>query len=212
MKENDLIEQLVRNHQKVTPVEPIRSRFFKWLIISVICLSVGISTLGLREDWQILFTNPLLLIQNVFIFLSVIMTGFFSIKLSQPGEVFKTKTKPLIIIITNLWLLILLAIGLVNDFNMQEFSKIKLGCVKDILILGIIPGAILFILMLKGVILKNKIAGLFAFITAFSLGAWGVQYTCHNDDPIHILLWHFIPVLLLGMIGITFGNKFIKKV
>lgn len=31
------------------------------------------------------------------------------------------------------------------------------------------------------------------------------------DSPLHFLLWHFIPVLIIGLLGVFLGKLFLKN-
>jgi hypothetical protein len=38
-------------------------------------------------------------------------------------------------------------------------------------------------------------------LSAFSLAALGTQMSCAVDTPLHLLCWHAVPMLLLGLAG-----------
>jgi hypothetical protein len=211
MSENDFINKLASEHSKVERSPSTGSRFFKWLLICLFSLSIGISTLGLREDWTTLFNSPILLIQNLFIFISFIMSGLVAIKLSTPGAIKGKRGKTFIYLVISIWSLILICLGLFNGAEISNFTKVGFSCIKDIIIIGIIPGMALFFFILQGVLLKRSLASFLAMLSAFGLGAFGVQFTCHNDDPIHIFMWHFLPLILLSFLGMLIGKKVVKK-
>lgn len=211
MSDKNLINELVSNHSKIDPIASIKMRFFKWILICGLCLGAGISMLGLREDWTTLFASPILLIQNFFILAGIFVAGIFAIKLSVPDTTNKKSGISLLYILAGLWTLILFSIGLLNHASLDELSKFGFGCIRDIVIIGIIPGVTLFAYIRQGVVLEQKLAGVMSMIAAFGIGAFGVQYTCHNDGALHILVWHFLPILILGGTGVMIGKKFIKK-
>lgn len=212
MTENDFINKLTSEHTEVKKAPSIAARFLKWMIICIFSLSVGVASLGLREDWQILFNSPVLLVQNLFILFSFIMTGFVAIKLSSPGALKHGSDKKLIYAVIAIWSLILITLGLLNGAEISNFKKIGLSCIRDIVVIGLIPGVALFFFILQGIVLKRSIAGFMAMLSAFALGTYGVQFTCHNDDAIHIFIWHFLPLISLSALGILIGRRFIKKI
>ena len=99
MKDNDLINDLVNDHKEIQKSPSSTKLMVAWFFICLLCLAAGVSFLGLREDWEILIKTPTLLLQNIFIFIGVIISGFFSIKLSTPGEIKQENT----IYVAQLW-------------------------------------------------------------------------------------------------------------
>ena len=211
MNDKKLIDELVSNHSKVEPITSLKVRFLKWLIICALCLSAGISILGLREDWTTLFTTPIFLIQNLFILIGILIAGIFAIKLSVPNLTTKKSGTKFLYIFGSLWAIILFSVGILNHTSLDELAKFGFGCIRDIVIIGLIPGVALFIFIRQGVVLERKLVGITSMIAAFGIGAFGVQYTCHNDGALHILVWHFLPLIILGGSGVMIGKKLIKK-
>ncbi len=211
MSDKKLIDDLVSEHTKVEQVASVRIRFTKWLIICALCLSAGISMLGLREDWMTLFSTPILLAQNIFILIGILIVGVFSIKLSVPSVSNKKKGTALLFVLAGLWALILFSIGILNNTTLEELRKLGFGCIQNIIVIGLIPGVALFILIRQGIVLERKLAGGIGMTAAFGIGAYGVQFTCHNDGALHILIWHFLPLIILGVSGVFLGKKFITK-
>ena len=44
-----------------------------------------------------------------------------------------------------------------------------------------------------------------------ALGAAGIQFICMNDDPLHALLWHWLPVVVAGAAGVVLGRLVLGK-
>jgi hypothetical protein len=200
MNTDDLIEKLANEPRNTEDFSPKKS-FLIWLLICAFCLLAGISSLGLREDWMLLIDSPLLLLQNLMILLGFVSLGYISLMLSVPGNINTKKAKLFISIPIVVWLLCLLLIFANSNYDPTTALKIGFGCVSDIIIIGVLPGAALFFFLAKGMVLSKWITGLVASVSVLMLGAWAVQYTCHNDSAVHILLWHFLPMLIGSLIG-----------
>lgn len=211
METKNLIQKLSNDHKKVKPVESVPVQFLKWILISILCLLAGIGTLGLREDWQFLFKTPLLLLQNILLLISFISVGFCALNLARPGRLtIKIITLSLLTPII-MWGAVLLIMILTDSYQPQKAFKISFGCIKDILIIGMLPGAALFFFISRGVILKRFLSGLMSTLAFLMIGAWAVQFTCHNDDPLHIVIWHFLPIIVLALIGASIYLSLSKK-
>lgn len=213
MSKDSFLDDLVEDHKEVKSAESISLRFLRWILISALCIAAGVFSLGLREDWSALFTQPIYLVQNLLIMVMSLVTGFIAIRLSVPGNLKKKSLKKALSIPMISWLLLLGLIVLLSGYSPEKAFKISLfSCSRDIIVIGALPGISLFFLILQGTTLNRSAAGYLSMIAAFGMGAWAVQFTCHNDDPIHILLWHFLPVTLMGLIGIKLAKKFLPKV
>jgi hypothetical protein len=84
------------------------------------------------------------------------------------------------------------------------------GSRLHILVLGAIPRAFLFFLVRRAAPIALGWSGLLVMLTLASIGALGLQFTCTNDDPLHLFAWHFLPVLLIAVSGIVLGRRLLR--
>lgn len=47
-------------------------------------------------------------------------------------------------------------------------------------------------------------------LSVAAFGALGTQLICQNDDLLHILLWHVIPVIAIGSAGAVLGQLLLR--
>lgn len=209
MKTDDLISKLSAELKPIQTIENPYIRFIKWLLASAFIVASGIALMGVREDWRIVFNSPALLAQNIIIFLNVIGSATAALVLSVPGNEKKTSTRLIILFPILMWTLLLV----IEIFFTPNFHPGNgFHCIADILLFGALPTLFLFYLVQRGAALKRGYAGLFILMSSAAMGAWAIQFTCHNDHPAHIFLWHYLPTLLLGLIGVKLGKRFIKRI
>jgi hypothetical protein len=207
MNNKEFIKGLAKENKKVKkPYEPL-SNFYKWIILSLFSVVGGISSLGLRGDWVNLFSHPSLLFQNIVLLCGFLWTGYASFKLTRPGDFTRKKAILFLIIPFVLWAVALLLISSIGGSPSFSF-----GCIKDILIIGVVPGLVLLFFLFQGVVLNRFVTGLVSSAALLGVGAWGVQFTCHNDNPIHVLVSHFLPMIVCAAIGAGVFMKLHKKV
>lgn len=209
MKENDFIEKLSSELKPVEKLESVSVRFFQWMTVAILCLGAGLSLVGVREDWDVVFRNPLLLAQNISILLGVVSSSVAALALSVPGKASRKTAAMLVALPFSIWVFVLiLSFAITPNFS----PRIGIGCMTDISVLGLIPALLLFYFVKKGATLFRGFMGFLVLLSAAGLGAWAVQFTCHNDDPAHIIIWHFIPVLVLGGLGLWIGNRIFRRI
>jgi len=63
----------------------------------------------------------------------------------------------------------------------------------------------------KAAPLNLEKTGMLSVLSVGALGAFGTQFICTIDSPLHFLLWHFIPVLIIGLLGVFLGKLFLKN-
>lgn len=204
MKTNDLIGRLSRLEPPKQVLPSYGKRLLKWSIAGLFCTCVGVAVFGFRSDLHDVAITPGFLIQAALLLIASVLSAFTAFALSVPGTSGRHSGR-LVALSLLLWA-IFLVVSLIVSRNFV--SGVGLFCMRDIFVLGIIPGILLFTMIRAAAPFRSAITGLLTTLSAAGLGALGVQFICKNDNPLHILLWHFIPVLLVGLAGIFLGRVF----
>jgi hypothetical protein len=211
-KHKKLIHTLSEDVQPVTPPKSLVMRVMQWLVPSLLCGLLGFFTLGFREEIFINMASMSFIVENTFIFISGICLATAAFISATPGY----KPMPVVVltcIALTLWFSILMcaSTGTPSTVMLSEISGAKgMGCTLDIILLAIIPGIITFIMLKKSAATHLGWTGALAVLAIASLAALSSRFLCHNMDPIHLVIWHFLPVLFMGFIGIFLGKKLLK--
>lgn len=202
MKTNNLINELTRNLQPVKKVSDPKISFLKWLSISFLCLGVGLLFFGVRDDLQNAIYRLEFSIQLLDTIALALLSAFSAFLLSIPDKKHPIiETLPLM---SGLLWLTLIIFALINAETIR--GGLGLNCLKEIVILAVFPAAALFSIIMHAAPLNKSKVGLLVLLSAAGLGAFGTQLICVNDDPLHVLLWHFTPVVGIGLIGMFVGS------
>jgi len=205
-------ENLIKNlAQTATPVQPIASpvsRFVRWLLAAVFCVGVGTALLGLRQDLTMAMKNNFFSVQIFVLIGLTIFSALSAFILSVPD-----KNRPWLMRLPMttmfLWFAFIIWSFWLHD-NMQKSTGIGTLCIRDIALLALIPGLLLFVMLKQAASLKPSLVGFFAMLGVLALGALGTLFICRNDSPLHSLLWHYLPVLCIGGTGIFLGRVFLR--
>jgi hypothetical protein len=213
MSNIDLINTLSEDLKPTKRLSSPFVRFLYWFIPTLICIGLGIYFLGIREDLQFIRKQSFFQLETLSLFVIGVISALGAFLFSVPGEE-KTKAQKWFILLPSLiWPLILSERLLALVFTTGEVPfhvPHGLSCIRDIFILGLLPGILLFYLVNKAAPLKFELAGWLTALSAASLGAFGLQFTCVQDHPFHVFLWHILPVFALAGVGICLGKKFLK--
>ncbi len=202
MKTEHLIEKLIQTNRPVKRLTTPVLSFLKWAFVSMLCMGVGVSLFGLISDLEsVVFQNGFTF-QFLCSLMLALMSALSAFILSVPDEE-KTWVNILPLATLALWLL-----SISQSFYFNEIIKggIGVNCVRDIVVLSIVPAALLFAMLRRAAPLNKGKVGTFAALSVASLGALGTQFICHNDDPLHLILWHYLPVLFIGFSGFFLGK------
>lgn len=183
-------------------------RLMQWLFVSALLIVTGVTILGMKHSFASMMTMWDKVIETVALATLAILSSFNAFILSTPGQEGRFQRKKI------KYLLIGLGLFFVLQFYFYQYSslsfKMHFGCAMDILLLGVPSAGLLFFMLSKSANTFPKWSGYLACIAGFSLAAIGSRYTCMDLTSLHFLLWHFLPVVILGMIGFQLGQKLLQ--
>lgn len=207
-----LIQSLSKDLEPVSPPKPLLVRVIQWLAPAVLCGLIGFMTLGLNEaifanmhSIQFMAENILLLVAGILLAAAAFMTAI-------PG--YNSKM-----------VLLLLAAGLAiwggifalsggqtsaAEFSAEAANHTGILCTFDVILLTAIPGIIAFALLKKHAATNLGYSGALVVLATASIAAASSRFLCHIMDPAHLIIWHFLPVILMGIFGILLGRWLLK--
>lgn len=205
-KTEELINSLSKDLRPVRPIESLWKRIFRWICVALASLLVSIALLGTRENLGIAVRDGMWWLHTILMALLAISSAISAFVFSVPG-----KDRSKVIRWAPLFSLLAWALAVFGGaFQSSQGAGVGLMCLKDIMVIGAIPGMALFVMIMQGVVFKRPLAGVYCFLAIAALGSLGTQFICMSDSPLHLLVWHFLPVFLLGLIG-SFVGKFLFK-
>jgi hypothetical protein len=78
--------------------------------------------------------------------------------------------------------------------------------------ISILPAAILFYFIRRAAVLKRDIVGILVLLSGISFGLLGVQLTCVDSTPMHVLVWHILPTGIVMAFGVWLSRKLLIKI
>ncbi len=206
METPDLIKQLSQDKKPVQPLASIWMRFVQWSLIALLCVGTAVLVMGVRADLKAILFTPAYFLQLIATLALALLSSLSAFTLSIPGK----KSVPLLLTTTLTLLGWLAIIGHFAYHGGDYAAPLGYVCTRDILLMALLPGAVLFWMIQQGAVLTAAIAGLFTILSAAALSALGVQLICACNKPLHILYWHFLPVLFFGLCGMLIGKVLLR--
>jgi hypothetical protein len=84
-------------------------------------------------------------------------------------------------------------------------------CALQIALMALLPAVVLLREARAGAAVAPSWTGIFVVIAASSAGAVGSALICPIDQPAHQLLWHFLPVVTLAVVGPMAGRRWLTR-
>lgn len=85
-----------------------------------------------------------------------------------------------------------------------------LDCGICITLFSLIPGLAIFFIMRRNATAHPRAAGALGLLASASIGHLALKFAEANDSVPHLLVWHMLPIIGLGLIGGWLGQKFLS--
>ncbi len=99
------------------------------------------------------------------------------------------------------------------DFAYQlhrESSYLNGGCGMVIFVAGALHASLLLAWIRKGATTSPARAGAWAAVSTASFASFIVQFACANENPLHVLFWHFLPLLALTGLAALSARRLLR--
>jgi len=206
MRNPKLIDQLASNLEAVRSISPLKNTIV-WAGASLVFLSLALMMMPLRQVLQMI-EAPIAVISGIWFLVNAVFLAFTANILGVPGQ---KNQRPLLIVSFAIYLLF---IGVLLGAAITLKSPMVLSgtdCIVGVTALSIMPLIFFFGIVRKLAPTSPWMMGLLLGLSTCALGAFGIGFSCTIDDPLHLLIFHFLaPALLLGSLGTILGKKILK--
>ncbi|RMG39161.1 MAG: DUF1109 domain-containing protein [Candidatus Dadabacteria bacterium] len=210
---SEFIERIVKDGEAVKPVAPPLTRFLFWILSALVLIICGILIIGPRTDLSLIINSKRFILETFLLAVLVVLSGATALSLSIPDESYGRLRIVLPTITLAGWLTII-TYHLGCNCYVAGYSALNPGpglrCTAGILMIGIIPGIILFFLIKRAAPVNLRLVGFFSFLSLLAVGALALQFICDNPNPAHVLVWHVLPVVTIAILGSLAGAKLFK--
>ena len=206
----NIIKELTKDLKPTPPRPLICYQWFYTIIILSIIGAIYTFILGLwPSSLNELFRFPAIFYTATALLLFILLT-YQSILISIPGK--QNNRLPQLLGIVAVSILLVLIYFLIKNTNQTNFFYWEgtFTCALKIILMSIIPIMFLNHQINKNYVLNKNKATVILFITSGTLGLSVITFHCPIMDPMHILLWHILPIIILGFLGLSM-SYFYKK-
>ena len=206
---DDLVARLA---QDVSTVKPVLHPFILSLKLigdAMIYLVVLLALSGLRPDWPVKFHNPWFVAEITALLGTFLSTVLSATLLGFPDQYQKRNLVWVPIWVFVLFLLILFCAWRA-DSPPAPLPIHSFECTLGIMLIALLPSMWTFYTMRKYASTHYRLAGSVALLSSFSVGALWLRLHEMTDSIVHVVEWHYLPMLAIGIAGLWLGKYLLK--
>jgi hypothetical protein len=205
----DKMEQLIADLSKnMQPVQPAPHPFklaLQWIAAGTVYLLVTLALTGLRPDWRTSFIEPWFIAEIAVLLALFIVSALSTALLAYPDLHQKRRLAFAPAVPAALLLAVILL-----AWRPAPPPEHSIECTLSILLTMLLPAAWTFYSLRRFASTHFRLAGSIALLSAFSLGALWLRLHEVNDSIAHVVGWHYLPMLGVGLIGLWLGKVLLK--
>jgi len=206
---NKLIGELA---QEVITVKPAPHPFIlstKWMAGAAAYLALALLISGTRADLMAKFQEPLFALEVAALLGLFVATSISAALLSYP-DMHQMRHVAYTPFATLALLVLVMLLAWRADVPPVPSPIHGFQCTIELTLLSLLPIAWMFYAMRKFASTHLRWAGSIALLFAFSIGALWLRLAEQTDSTMHLIQWHYLPVIAFGIAGLWLGKTLLK--
>ena len=201
MNTDTLIHNLALQCRPVKPIGHPVKRFAIWAISSVVLIAAGVFFFRPAPDFSVVSSPSFIFTASAMLCLSLICTlSAFILSVPNKGA---QRFDIVPIGIVTFWFALMIYAFASTDLDDSHPGFL---CVFRMTILAVVPAAILFYMLKRAAPMRSGLIGLLAALGSLAFAEVGLQFICHKSTMTHVLVWHFMPLSILALLGVAVGH------
>ena len=215
MDTSKFIDSLATDLQPVSPLPAPVMRAALMSLTALVLVTGMISFLGgPRADWLSVLQNPIFMSGDILMLVAGFLSAVAAFTLAVPDTKIRKPVIALLCSATVIWVVICLyaAASLTAQGVQAEITDIgkSAACFKALIFMSALPLAVSFYMALRAAPVWRGWTGYALTLSMASFGAFGMRFFCPSDSYAHLLLWHFLPVVILSVLGGVLGRIILR--
>ncbi|MBI1174322.1 MAG: DUF1109 family protein [Sideroxydans sp.] len=204
-----LVESLAAEAATVTPAPHPFMLGLKWVAAAALYIVASLAISGLRPDLAHALHNPWFIAELVALLLVFIATAFSAALLAFP-DLHQKRALAFSPVVLFALFVVLMGLAWHADSPPAPLPVHSWQCTLTIMLMSMLPAVWTFYAMRKFASTHYHWAGSIALLSAFSVGALWMRLHEVNDSIVHVVEWHYLPMLAVGLTGLWLGKKLLR--
>ncbi|MFA5172446.1 MAG: DUF1109 domain-containing protein [Sulfuriferula sp.] len=183
--------------------------WLKWMAIAVVYIVISLLVLGVRSDvWVRLHSAMFLAEMGVLV--AIVATTALSASLLAYPDMYQRSRWTLIPIFMFVIFVGVIALAWQADNPSSPPPVHSYQCSLTIAVLALLPAAWMFYSMRQLASTHRRFAGGVVMLSAFSIGAVTLRLSEQTNSIIHVIEWHYLPMIGVALLGVWLGKRLLK--
>jgi hypothetical protein len=206
------IDNLVQHlAEGVAPVKPAPHPFVVSLgltLAAALYLAVALVAAGPRADLAHQLHAPWFVAELVLLFVTFATSALGAALLAYPDLHQRRRAAFAPVWSFALFVVVLILAWRANPHAPPPVHNFQ--CTISISLVAVLPGVWTFYALRRLASTHQRLAGAVAALSAFSVGALWLRLHEVNDSIAHVVEWHYLPMLAVGLVGAWLGKRLLR--
>ena len=208
-KIDDLIDRLAQDTEAVKPAPHPYLLCVQWTGVAAVYLILLLVFSGLRPDLMLNLQEPWFVAEIVALVGILVATSLGAALLAFP-DLHQKRGVAFAPALTFVLFLLVMFCAWTADSPPALLPDHSFECTISITLVALLPAVWTLYVMRKYASTHGHWAGSIALLFAFSVGALWLRLHEINDSILHVIEWHYLPMLVFGLAGMWLGKTLLK--
>jgi hypothetical protein len=207
LKTDELIDRLVADVRPVRRLIDPSWRAALWLAAASVAVALGALYFGLRRDLAEIWGDPLWVVRLALLSATAGLAALTACRLAVPGYERRARVRWWPIVLFGVLIALSMAEVVTSAMTGTFGSPLRNWmCVRKMMVTGAAPALLAVLLVARAAPIEPRWTLLLGGIAAGAAGVLASEIACPVHAPIHILLWHILPIAVFALAGAAIGE------
>lgn len=207
-----LIERLVEDVRPIRRLFNPSQRAALWVAVALVSIALGLVRFGIRRDIADAVYNAGFLLRIGLLASTLWLGVVTAFRLAVPGYDSRAFARwwPLVALgaLVGVTAAEVAATAMVGELGSPLRSWL---CIRKVTFAGAIPALLSVFLIQRASTIEPFWTGLLGLMAAGAAGALTAEIACPIRAPLHIMLWHILPVVATTGLGVLVGSLLLSR-
>lgn len=183
--------------------------FLKWMGGAAVYIGLSLVYSGLRPDLMLKFHSSLFLVE-LGLLACIVATASLSAALLAFPDVYQKRKLAFVPVLMLALFVLVIFLSWRADTPSAPPPVHSVQCLMFIASLSLLPALWMYYSMRKFASTHYYLAGSIVLLSAFSIGALSLRLSEQTDSIVHVMQWHYLPMIGVAFVGMWLGKILLK--